>query len=653
MDRELEIRTCCLYLKTFHVLIRKQPSSQMELTPLHTALINGDMDMIDRILEEVGEPEVVETVLNCPLVNLQRQQVRAKNMPPTLIYIARIAHLLSHEDIRRIGTELETRHHTPSHVNIMSRMTEAFYLELPLFLACASGSRLALETLIKHGACLDGRDSKEENVFHNLVRLSEKAPRTAVDMYKFIIDELCVLDIRVNLLHAENRDGRRPLDLAGKLCLPEMLLAIINTDGVYRYPLLEYGLVRLVRYDLTDYESDQAQTHKSILYHLTNMDEAQLSRALGCQLLSSEPFHSWIKTKFIARQGLMRSFIVFWMIHTIFFVLTLTSFIHGSINDAYLIFTILHAVVYLAVEFFHSKQNVREIRDALKGTFIYRHVPVTFTFVYRFFQIAFCVCVLFSAVCYPFRCSNPTFILSTFVISTMLGCLSFLFFMQIQSNVGHLLIILQKVVYDTSFFLFMMFLIFLAFASGLFLLHSDMELEACRSDNNSVSYSNNCDKDESFPKDFSEALYETVLLMFTVMAPRDIHFKCSHIPGMAALLYILLLLIISIILVNLLIAIMTQRIEEISRMREGILKLERVSIVLYMEERLKTKILMAALNFWQKFVKKIPFNQSYPGIFFKRRPKPSFVKAPSGRVYLDLVETLIEDKDARRYGWRE
>ena len=103
--------------------------------------------------------------------------------------------------------------------------------------------------------------------------------------------------------------------------------------------------------------------------------------------------------------------------------------------------------------------------------------------------------------------------------------------MQMVSGVGHLLIVTQKMLFDTMIFMFMLFLLFMGFALGLYLLHINPKHDGCDliARNTTEAISDKADGAYEMFQTFPDTLYETFLLMFTVMAPFDIYFEvCSN-----------------------------------------------------------------------------------------------------------------------------
>ena len=649
MDRDIEYKACLLYLTQYLEISSGNPKSRIEMTPFHTAMTSGDLDFVEKVLDNLQNPDLQLVVLNAPLISMEQFANRTIFVPPKLIYLSHILHRLAPEEIKEVSKGMTIMEDLTSHMELFAKTERGLYFELPLALACSSGNPDLVRAMLARGTRLKTCDSTSDNVIHSLVRLSQKAPRRALAMYSLLMEEICDGESKTYLLRTPNSEGKLPIDLAAKLGLPEMLKAIINTEGVYKFNMIDHGVVRLIRYDVTDYESDEAKTHKSLLYHLTDFDEHQLARAQKCRLLSSEPFNTWIQTKFNSKKTVMWTCIIYWLLLVTLFSISAIQLVDvGEPHAMVLVINFLLAFFYLAVEASHSRANMREITMSVKNMFINGHIPVTFTFAYRFFQIAFAFLLIVTTLLKPLQCYSPDFVLGLFVVCAFLCGLSLLFFMQLQPHVGHLLIVLQKVIFDTLFLLFMMFLYCIAFSVSLFLLHAQVTPTKCMAHRNKTSTTMEKCRDNivSFSNNFFEAIYETLLLMFSVMAPRDIMFSCARIPAMAIALYIGLLVIVSIILVNLLIAIMTKRIDEISKMKDDILKLEKVSIVLYMEERVKTKIATAAFKYFHAVVDAFRRKCKCIKVKPEKSDHKSFVRnRAEGKIYLYTVQHRLAEED--------
>ena len=80
----------------------------------------------------------------------------------------------------------------------------------------------------------------------------------------------------------------------------------------------------------------------------------------------------------------------------------------------------------------------------------------------------------------------PDVVRIIFLLSGRLGALSLLYFINLVSGAGHLLVIILKMMYDTTIFLLVGFVVFITFANVFYALSVDPELCPSNS-NNSAS----------------------------------------------------------------------------------------------------------------------------------------------------------------------
>lgn len=231
-------------------------------------------------------------------------------------------------------------------------------------------------------------------------------------------------------------------------------------------------------------------------------------------------------------------------------------------------------------EILHMKDNLREIKHTFFNYWGGR-IPVTFIFPHRIFQLIFAttsIFIVFNSISKDKDCKNYSRVL--YVINAISAALSMLFFLQLLKGMGHSIILLQKMLYDTVVFLAMAFMIYFGFAVSFYMLqHPNLNC------NRKNVTNTDCCKPQDMFQEFFQSLYETYLLMLTVMAPYDIYFRSSSLAPFSVLLYMICVMTIGVVMVNLMIAIMTRRLEAIEQTKESLLKLEKIVIVLHLQER--------------------------------------------------------------------
>jgi hypothetical protein len=143
--------------------------------------------------------------------------------------------------------------------------------------------------------------------------------------------------------------------------------------------------------------------------------------------------------------------------------------------------------------------------------------------------------------------------------------------------------VIEKMLFITFAFLSIWCAIFLAFAMSFYLNNVSL---GC-SFNSTVTYNITIDDQQSFST-LTRSIYETFLLVLAVVAPRSWYFDESNDPDLSVVLYTLCLIVNTLVLLNLLIAIMNERVVEICRHKQSILKISQLSIYLLIGDRRKS-----------------------------------------------------------------
>ena len=353
----------------------------------------------------------------------------------------------------------------------------------------------------------------------------------------------------------------------------------------------------------------------------------------------------------------------YWLI---LYTLTLSQLINFSNGDQFdpptMIPQFMMAALILLIEVVHTKNNLREMWYSIQQMFKHGKVPVTFTFSYRVMQLLFCALVMISALGALFSCHATKFVQITNVLVAFFGVLSLLFLIQLKEGVGHLLIVIQKMLYETFLYSFMFGTYILSFAAAFSLMNPNLRND-CQDRQNATNQTIIPSKEMTVQfGSFLNSLYETLLLVLYIMPPVDIYFSKMESPFLTQILYVGLILIPGLMMVNFLIAIMTRRAEQINILKDNILKLEKLSIVLYMQERKKNKVVRwlyekahTVYNFLNCFNRcrkcmgkckchNIPTNficKFLRNYFFPQHSR-IFQYMPDGKVYLEIVEVAIK-----------
>ena len=167
-----------------------------------------------------------------------------------------------------------------------------------------------------------------------------------------------------------------------------------------------------------------------------------------------------------------------------------------------------------------------------------------------------------------------------------------------------------------------MLLIMFGFALSFYLMHQNANFRS-RTDNSTI-----VNEGEMFHT-FTKSVYETFLLMLTIIAPNDVYFSSSPLPAFVIMIYIVLIIVVSIVMINLLIAIMARRMDEIYGWKKELKMLEDLAIILYMEQRIKTKLGRYLMKFFVKTCFKYLISGDYNDFRYT---------ALHSKVYVEVME---------------
>ena len=443
----------------------------------------------------------------------------------------------------------------------------------PLSIACFSGEPDLVKLLVRYGASLDLKDAKGNNVIHYIVYLSEKYPKRALAVYKALVEYVDNDVLRI-LVNTENNDKLIPIDIAADLSMPEILTAILRTDGVYRNVVRNCGTHIHVRYDVTRYET-KGGCKIHLLYYLSCITEQELKRVDRQGMFKIEPIASWIEAKHLQYLRLVYVSLVEWLLLLFMYFGTLVySTLYISLPPKPWTITLTAmCCLSLAVDvlnmYFQSSclavywRRIRAMR-----------FPVSSCGIYRIYHVIFCITVIIlcgTALAPDTDLSSDVY-LGLNVCCILFGFISIAFFSQLNERLGHLLTAVEKMVIMTCEFTLFIFVVFLAVSLSFYVLH--FHPYACQNvtdeDNNTrmvvdmnCSYSSaDVDPDAVMFSTFSRSLHETLLLALGIMAPQSIYFTQSESPPLAITLYILCLFCLTIVMLNLLLALVNKRVRE-------------------------------------------------------------------------------------------
>ncbi len=585
--RELLKRACVKYLIDFAETMEVKGLQTMPATALHRAIVTSDVDFCTFVLKELATAGNANTILNTPLnfhelpedviiegclmsvdglrVSLKGRTINPMNTDATF-------HEADHEG------KHDQKCKCPRHV-ACPEIGDKFGMSLAL--AAMAGKKSIFLLLLSFGADIYQMDRAGNNIVHSLVNWSSTHPQIAIEMYAVVIDTFHTSEEKEQLLKHENISGQTPLDLAATLYAPEMMLAILNTEGVYRFVAKDCLLHRHILYDLSAYEGPE-KARQSPLFYCQSITESDVIRFAACNFFETEPVKTWIKARWQTYKYDLYIVYIYWAIYIILYLTQLTMYlVHGHPHLAVNIFLIYFSVNILLCDAVVWIRSFRQGYSSLRRMVYKGKYPATFTMGYRLLQYTFSLLVVIVTIFHLTKseCQNSDAIRVIHCFTSIYCFLSILYFSQLNTHMGHLLITIQRMIYEMCVFIGIGTIIFFAIATAFAVLQIE---PPCT--NATSSDVNNDSKLETVFQTCSNVLYDTFLLSLAIAAPGPGLFN-TNLSGLALFIYIISVLLISILLINLLIGIMGQRVIDINKYKSVFQILQEISIVQFIEQR--------------------------------------------------------------------
>lgn len=362
-----------------------------------------------------------------------------------------------------------------------------------------------------------------------------------------------------------------------------MMHALFNTIGIYKFPIKEHGTHVHFLYDVTQQETDWSKAN--ILKLMSLATETDLKRLDKFDLLNREPFQTWMEEKHIANKNTAIVWMLIWCSMVVVYLISVLIVWDSRSKLIYDIVIICTAGSTLALEVL----GLYTSRDYLK-TLIKRlregRIPVVLIWGYKMFQILFLVHLILhhSLTAIHLECTNLVLrhiLLFMQVMMILYGFMGIMFFTQLSEVMGHYLTIMEKMMKSSLSFLLIGLLIILSFAMTFYLLCLP---EKCPASLNAPNASRAGNDDNSFSS-YLLSIYSTFLLSMAIAAPQQWHFEDTPYPYCMMILYMTCLTLMGIISINLLIAVMNERVIELCRHKESILKIQQLTIFLTIEDK--------------------------------------------------------------------
>uniref|UniRef100_A0A8C2C001 Transient receptor potential cation channel, subfamily V, member 1 n=1 Tax=Cyprinus carpio TaxID=7962 RepID=A0A8C2C001_CYPCA len=477
-----------------------------------------------------------------------------------------------------------------------------YFGELPLSLAACTNQPDIVDFLMNNpyqAVDVRKRDSHGNTVLHALVSIADNSPENTefvIAMYDHILIKADQLHPKIKLEDIENNEGLIPLTLAAKTGKLGLLKHIVQREFKGRRHLSRkitewaYGPVCSSLYDLASLDTYDKNSALEIIVYGSEIPNR-------LEMLHIEPFNRLIEEKWerFAKRMFMFNFIVY-VIYL--FILTAVAYHREAGKD------------------FNNSQSLKPpypYRKGSEGYLLLTGHIITITGAFYFFirglidmlrkrprfqslvidgytdQLFFLQAVLF-LVCALLYCFGNDKYLACLVLCLALSWVNLLYFSRGSKNMGIYSVMMQKMVLGEICRFLVVYMVFLiGFSAAVVTLFDDRPSKG-RTLFLPINGNENCKK-PSF-----QGIYFTTLELFKfTIGMGDLEFTDQY--RYAEVFYVLLIVYIVmtyILMLNMLIALMNKRVDEMSVESTNIWKLQRAITTLDMEwilpHCLKTKL---------------------------------------------------------------
>ncbi len=488
--------------------------------------------------------------------------------------------------------------------------------ERPLVLAAVLRSKEVLKIFLHHKGDVFIQDINASTVLHGIiwaVALNPTLESDYIAIYELLIDRL-TKDQKKHLMFLEDFEGLRPVELATRLCTFGLLQKIIDTEGVYLYNKGHLGGYVCTWFDMTDYEwsCDGQRCDRSPLKMLVALEKEHLKLAQNTKILHHPAIDKWIQTKIKTNVPYLVAWFLTRIAYTVLIFIgstaddiSFSSAIVGRDDDDvtaraslsryrdphqraqpaenrsycpsplfdvsettldYLTFLVIGFSV-LIVLFDVIDNLLYQVKNKRRDARLY-HVFGSRNFVVRTRFYRVCNFLLAAAVLifHTSRFIRITTITSkAYMLTNILNIWSLLFFIQLLPALGYFVTIIQRMLKDMFHFLVLYVILFFSFSQTFYNLF--YMAKVCTEEFHTVPMS----------------MYSTFRVMLNMLELTN--YKDADLTDVA-MLHISYVIVVPILLVNFLIALMSNSVSDVAENRYNIMTLQRLSAALLVEGRL-------------------------------------------------------------------
>uniref|UniRef100_A0A8B9VRC1 Transient receptor potential cation channel subfamily V member 3 n=1 Tax=Anas zonorhyncha TaxID=75864 RepID=A0A8B9VRC1_9AVES len=560
---ELKERSnACTNMTVPDYLMKKFTASDTGKTCLMKALLNINQntnEIVNMLLSFAEENGILERFINAAYTEEAYKGQTALN-----IAIERRQYEITQSLIEKgadVNAHAQGIFFNPKHKH------EGFYFgETALALAACTNQPDIIQLLMDNTRTnITSQDSRGNNILHALVTVAEDF-KTQNDFVIRMYDMILLKSKDRNLETARNKDGLTPLQLAAKTGKLEVLKYILsreirdkpNRSLSRKFTDWAYGPVQSSLYDLTDLDTTTDNSVLEIIVYNTNIGNRH-------EMLTLEPLNSLLRMKWkkFARHMFFMS-CCFYFLYNI--TLTLVSYHRPNENEA----PPYPLALTRGVGWLQLSGQVMVMLGAIflsVAIFLLRPSDLQSILSDAWFHFAFFIqalLVIFSVFLYLFSYKEH---LVCLVLAMALGWANMLYFTRGFQSMGIYSVMIQKVILqDVIKFLVVYIVFLLGFGVALAAL-----IETCQ--NGSECHSNS-------------SLGPVLMDLFKLtLGLGDLEIQQnSKYPVLFLLLLITYVVLTFVLLLNMLIALMGETVEDISKESEHIWKLQRARTILEFEK---------------------------------------------------------------------
>uniref|UniRef100_A0A8C5SUU1 Ion transport domain-containing protein n=1 Tax=Laticauda laticaudata TaxID=8630 RepID=A0A8C5SUU1_LATLA len=432
-----------------------------------------------------------------------------------------------------------------------------YFGELPLSLAACTNQPEMVMYLLNNPhnkAKLTEQDSMGNTVLHALVMVAndtEKNTELVVNMYDMILMKGAEMDPAFKLEEIVNRKQLTPLKLAAKTGKVEILKHILHREMKdpkfqhlsRKFTEWTYGPIHISLYDLTSIDSCEENSVLEILAYSSNTPNRY-------KMVALEPLNKLLQHKW--ESFIKKRFFFSLFLHLIFmFIYTGTAYYRPLKGEDLL--RLFGAVVIL-----------------IGGIYLFiAQVGCSFLFVQA-------LAILASSV--MFFANTEKYVLPM-VFALLLGWVNMLYYTRGLQETGIYIVMIQKAILRDLLHFLMVYVIFLfGFATALIILtggapHSTHNMSVLLSD-------------DSKEQAVYSGLFQTALLLFRfTIGMGDLEYNENvKYSDLAMLLVLLFVILTYILLLNMLIALMSETVTNVSGYSQSVWQLQRAIAILEIEK---------------------------------------------------------------------